>query len=168
MTKRTYGQKIIDHNAQNLTLDDDVIEYRKQIEHKLLADLSDVTNQALINPIYKDKDFYIVTLMKVERIGQAPRTFTLARQSCPTPVYKQSVWKYSRLSGNLQFLWSIPDAILYHHILKNQQKYLADKECADLAKFVILMESGELLTWIKQENGEKADALIINAKENVC
>jgi hypothetical protein len=35
-----------------------------------------------------------------------------------------------------------------------------DKECADLAKFVILMESGELLEWVKKENGEKRDAVI--------
>jgi hypothetical protein len=48
---------------------------------------------------------------------------------------------------------------LYYHIINNQLKYLNDKETAELAKFVILMERGELLQWVKKENGEKIDAV---------
>ena len=46
---------------------------------------------------------------------------------------------------------------------------IIDKETAELAKFVILMENGELLKWVKKENGEKIDAVIrIENEEQAC
>jgi len=169
MTRKTYGQTIIDHRAQNLTLDDDVIEYRKSMESSVMEGIQTTVKNAVNHPLYKNKDFYVVLLFKVERIGQAPRTLSFARLSCPTPVYKQSVWKYHCAGGSLEFLWSIPDAILYHHIIKNAPKYLEDKETVDLAKYVLLMESGELLQWIKKQNGEhKTDAVIKLNQEPTC
>lgn len=166
MPKKTYGQTIVDHREKNLTLDDDVIEYRQEMEPGIMRDIEQTAKKAKNTALYKGRDFYIVLLIKVERIGQAPRTLTFARRSCPTPTYKQSVWKYKTVSDTVEYMWTIPDAILYHHILRNSQKYLMDKECADLAKFVLLMESGELLDWVKKENGEKIDAVIKNNEEN--
>ncbi len=169
MSKKTYGQNIIDHRAKNLTLDDDIIEYRRQMEPSIINDIEETAKKAKSHPLYAGKDFYIVMLMKVERIGSAVRPIIFARQSCPTPVYKQSVWKYRTNSDTLDFMWTIPDAIMYYHILRNQKIYINDKECSDLAKFVILMESGALLDWIKKENGEKADAVIkLVSEENTC
>lgn len=167
--KETYGSKLIDHISKNNTLDDDVIEYRRKLESDILKEIDLTIEKTKKTSLYRNKDFYIVMLTKIERIGGVPRNLFLARQSCPTPVYRQSVWKYKHVSDQLEFLWCIPDAILYAHILNNKQKYLADKECAELAKFVILMESGELLEWIKRENGEKTDAVIkISQQEQIC
>ena len=166
--KKTYGETIIDHQGKNLTLDDDIIEYRRQMEPSILKDIAETAAKAQQNDLYRNKDFYIVMLIKKERIGQVPRTYIFARRSCPSPIYKQSVWKYRRNSDQLEFLWSIPDSLLYHHIMENLTKYLADKECSDLAKFVLLMESGELLEWVKKENGEKRDAVIKIDKESPC
>lgn len=165
--RETYGKIVYEHMGKH-ALEDDVIEYRRLMEPEVLHKIDVAIRQALNHPVYDNKDFYIVLLFKVERIGQAPRTFALARQSCPTPVYKQAVWKYHRSSGDLQFLWSIPDAILYHHICNNPAQYLADKETEHIAKFVLLMESGELLEWVKKENGGKKDAVIKINQEPVC
>lgn len=157
---KTYGQKIAQHLDQKHALEDDVIEYRRTMEKRVLLDIKNVAEQACKSPHYGTQDFYIVLLMKVEHIGQAPRTYVFARKSCPTPTYKQSVWKYHRESGSLEFLWSIPDKILYYHIVNNATKYLIDKETSQLTKYVLLMESGELVAWVKKENGELPDALI--------
>lgn len=159
MSKKTYGQIIEDHKKQDHGFDDDVIEYRRKMEPKIMQDVRDTAQKAYRDVAYMRKSFYVVLLMKVERLGQAPRTFAVARHSCPTPVYKQAVWKYHP-DGKEEFLWSIPDTVLYHHIVGNAQQYLNDKETADLAKFVILMESGELERWVIKENGEKQDAVI--------
>lgn len=166
--KDTYGSIMTRHNARELSLEDDVIEYRKAMEPDIVKNIENTVQNALREPQYSGKDFYIVLLMKVERIGGAPRTLVLARQSCPTPVYKQSVWKYHRASGSLEFLWSIPDGITYYHILRNKDKFLLDKELSQLTQFVLLMESGELLEWVKKENGEKIDAVIKITKETPC
>lgn len=164
--KKTYGQQIKEHQDKNLTYDDDVIEYRRQMEKFIVSDLHQKAHDASQHSLYRGKDFYMVILFKVERIGQAARTFCFARRSCPTPVYKQAVWKYHAKSGTLEFLWSIPDQILYYAILKDAPTLLKDKETKQLAQFCVLMESGELLEWVKKENGEKIDAVIFNKEMN--
>ena len=157
MVRKTYGEEVV-RALMNETMDDDVIEYRRPMEQEVLKNIEHTVKEALKSPIYTGKDFYIVLLFKVERIGSAPRTFVFARQSCPTPIYKQSVWKYHRNASSLEFLWSIPDMLLYYDVLRNGHQL--PKEEQELFKFVTLMESGELLEWVKKENGEKIDAVI--------
>ena len=167
--KKLAGEQILEHDNLRLEMEDDIIEYRRAMEPDIMKRIYNTAQEAKNKPNYINKDFYVVLLTTIDRVLRQPKVIPLARQSCPTPVYKQSVWKYKYASDTLEFLWSIPDSILYYHILRNQTKYLQDKECADLAKFVILMESGELLEWVKKENGEKLDAVIkINNEENAC
>ncbi len=167
--KKLAGQVVLEHDALALDFDADIIEYRRAMEPDIIGRLRDTANKSKNQDGYRGKDFYIVLITTIDPILRQPKLIALARKSCPTPVYKQSVWKYKNSSGELEFIWSIPDAILYYHILRNQSKYLTDKDTADLAKFVILMESGDLLRWVKKENGEKIDAVIkINKEENVC
>lgn len=167
--KKLAGQVILEHDSLRLDLEDDPIEYRKAMEPNLIQSLYDTGLKVKDHELYRGKDFYIVLVMTTCRVLRQPKFIPIARRSCPTPVYKQSVWKYRTKSGTLEFLWSIPSEILYYHILRNQVKYLSDKETADLAKFVILMESGEMLKWVKKENDHKIDAVIkINNQENLC
>ena len=167
--KKLAGQIIHEHDSLSLDLEADIIEYRRAMEPDIMARLRDTADKAKDQDGYCGKDFYIVLITIVDRVLRQPRIIPLARKSCPTPVYKQSVWKYKNTTAELEFLWSIPDAILYYHILNNQAKYLADKETQELAKFVILMESGELLRWVKKENGEKIDAVIkLDNEESIC
>lgn len=158
--KKAAGQQILEHDSLKLDLDDDISEYRKAMEPDIMARIYDTANKAKGQNGYTNTDFYIVLITTVDRVLRQPKVISLARKSCPTPVYKQSVWKYHNFSDTLEFLWSIPDQILYYHILHNKDKYLLDKETQDIAKFVVLMESGDLLEWVKKENGEKKDAVI--------
>jgi hypothetical protein len=158
--KKLAGQIIAEHHAKKLELEDDVIEYRRMMEKDILFGLNKTVHNAKDHPIYANKDFYVVMTKMIDRVLKQPRIISWARRSCPTPVYKQDVWKFIRSQGKLVPLWSIPDSILYNAILANSAKYLADKETEDLAKAVILMESGELLEYAKRENGEKIDAVI--------
>lgn len=167
--KKLAGQIINEHDALGLDIQDDIIEYRREMEPDIMARIRATAHEAKNKPGYIGKDFYIVLITTIDRVLRQPKIIPLARKSCPTPVYKQSVWKYKTGTSELEFLWSIPDMILYYHILNNKLKYMNDKETADLAKFVILMESGELLAWVKKENGEKKDAVIkINDEETAC
>lgn len=163
--KETYGQKIIKHQAKNLDLEDDIIEYRKQMERDVMQDIYRTAQTSKTHTLYQNRDFYIVLGFKVQKMGQAVQPLVWARRSCPTPVYKQAVFKYKHITGTLEFLWTIPDKILYYHILQNSHKYMANKETTDIAKFVVLMESGEMEKWVIRENGEKIDAIIKIKKE---
>jgi len=162
------GAKILEHDKLGLGFEDDIIEYRRAMEPDILKNIYETAQNAKDQEHYKDRNFYIVLLNVADRVLRTSRTVTVARLSCPTPTYKQSVWKYMHGSDGLEFLWSIPDSILYYHILHNKNQYLADKECSELAKFVILMESNELIEWVKKENGEKIDAVIKINKDEAC
>lgn len=164
--KKTAGQIIQEHNDKNYALDDNVVEYRRTMEPGIIGQLRNAVDKVKNQDLYKNKDFYVVMLITIDRVLGHPKFVFLARQSCPTPVYKQSVWKYKHSSGEIEFLWSIPDALRYAEILQNQIQYITNPEYSDLARTVILMENGELLKWVKKENGEKEDAVITIKKED--
>jgi hypothetical protein len=156
----TYGQQVLDHWAQKHTDDDDVIEYRRKMEPEILKNIHETAERSSKIEPYCGKDFYIVLAMKTERVGGVPRTWVFARQSCPTPTYQQSVWKCHHQTGALEYLWCIPDQVLYWHVIHNAHKYINDAETAGMAKFCLLMESNELIEWVIKENGEKPDGVI--------
>lgn len=166
--KKTIGQQILEHDQLRLSLDDDVSEYRKPIERDVMKDIRETAERAAQHELYKGKPFYVVLLKYVDRALRIPRFKTIARKSCPSPTYLQSVWKV-HVHGGLEYLWTLPDQLLYYHIVNNPQEYLQDKECHELAKFVLLDNSKELLAWVKKENGEKIDAIIRNIpQEDEC
>ena len=165
--KKTVGQQIQEHNDKNIPLEDNVREYTNEMAPLLLKIMYEAVNTALTSPLYHHKNFYIVLVKNVDKILGQPKFQCWARRSCPTPVYKQDVFKYHYLSGELEFLWCIPDQDRYWDIVRYPQKYLDKKETKRLARFVLMMESGELLEFAKKENGELPDALImINKAES--
>lgn len=160
--KKLAGQIISEHRAKyGMQLEDDHREYRREWERDTIKGMHECIAKALKEDIYINKNFYIVLSMRIDRMLLVPANLFIARQSCPTPVYGQAVWKYHSKSKSLEFLWSIPDKLLYFDVIKNAPEYLNSKEYSGLAKFCLLMESGELLEWVKKENGEKADGVII-------
>lgn len=160
-TKKTYGQRADEHWSKTHELEDDVREYTRAIGKDVMDRMHQVVGEAKDVEIYKNKDFYIVLLLRIQKLGQAFDPLVFARRSCPTPVYSQSVYKYHHLSGALEFLWNIPDRFRYYDIINRPQHYLQlGKDASETAKTVLLMESGELLKWVKKENGEKPDAII--------
>lgn len=133
-------------------------EQRWQAINKVAAETSRV--EPFVN-----KPFYVVMVKTNERTEERkPIDKFFPRLSCPTPGYNQDVFKYHPISGQLEYLWSIPRKARYWQIWNNRHKYLDNKELKRLASFVVLMETGELLQWVKKENGEKPDAVIkVNA-----
>jgi len=57
-----------------------------------------------------DGDFYVVVLNKKERLlHNVIRRYFLDRQSCPTPEYDQTVFRFVRSCHSLEYLWTVPD-----------------------------------------------------------
>lgn len=87
--------------------------------------------------------WYVVILHKRERLLEnVVRRYFFGRQSLPTPEYDQTVWRYYPSSGNLEFIWCIPD--------KNTTLYMYDRpgeiveEQKHLKKFVFDFINGTL------------------------
>ena len=105
-------------------------------------------------------DFYIVCLTKKERLMQnVMRGYFFARQSCPTPDYDQSVYKYIKEDDRLDFLWVLPSADVVNYMKNNPNHVEPDKYA--LLGFVTQFADGSLLRLAKKLNGEKRDSNII-------
>ena len=54
-------------------------------------------------------DFYIQVLNKSENlITTVIRNYFVSRQTCPTPNYDQTVYRFNRSSSEIEFLWVVP------------------------------------------------------------
>lgn len=109
-------------------------------------------------------DFYIVVITKNERLMQNVfRNYFLARSSCPTPEYDQSVYKYVKAYGHIEYLWTVPSADACEYLLENEQQLPKSEEL--LLTFVKQFYDDSLLMLSKQLNGElddKSDGIIIS------
>lgn len=98
-------------------------------------------------------NFYVVVLSKREKLmPNAIRTYVVARQSCPTPQFDQTVYHFDRRTGDIQYLWTVPDQqacleLYYHaHDVPREQHQLRD--------FVFEFYDGTLLKKAREYNGE--------------
>lgn len=100
-------------------------------------------------------DFYVVVLTKKERLMEnVLRNYFLHRSTCPTPDYDQAVYKYTRTSDRIEFLWVIPAKDICELMRENITR--VDKSEYDLLKFVIDFYEGSLLKKARMLNGEVA------------
>ena len=105
-------------------------------------------------------DFYIVVLTKKERLMQnVLRNYFFARQSCPTPDYDQTVYKYEREGDRIFPLWVIPNAAAVNFMDKNASIVPPDKY--RLLGYVKRFVDGSLLKLAKKLNREKRESNII-------
>ena len=64
------------------------------------------------------RDFYIVTVNQRFRLfSNVCRTYFIDRLSCPTPDFDQNVYRITRRSGEINFLWAIVLDIHYFVLL---------------------------------------------------
>ena len=106
-------------------------------------------------------DFYVICLTKKERLMQLVlRGYFFARESCPTPDYDQSVYKYHREDARLEFLWVVPKADAVNYMKNNP--HLVGTEQYGLLDFVLKFADGSLLRLAKKLNNEKKDSNIID------
>lgn len=101
-------------------------------------------------------NFYVTVITKKEKLTpNVIRHYFLARQSCPTPDYDQTVYIYNRIKDELQFLWVIPSKYTCLYLMKYRAD-LPQEEWA-LLKFVLDYNDGTLFRKAKELNGEKPD-----------
>ena len=102
-------------------------------------------------------DFYIVVETKWEKILERVfRNYFIDRLTCPTPNYDQSVFRYNRKLGQIEYLWTIPSQDASHH-LRDNAMYVA-KEEQGLLNFVLQFDQGILYRACKKFNNEKDDS----------
>lgn len=105
-------------------------------------------------------DFFIIVITKKERLmPNVLRNYFYARMSCPTPDYDQTVYRYSHLKEEVEFLWVIPSQDTCH-ILKDNALQIDPSE-RELLDFVLKFSDGSLFTLAKKLNHEAEDSPLL-------
>lgn len=98
-------------------------------------------------------DFFVVVLTKRERLmANVFRNYFVARQSCPTPSYDQTVYKYVRNGDELQFIWTLPNPAAIQNLLVH--KHELDPSFFPLLGMVLAFLDGDLDRKAQVLNGE--------------
>lgn len=154
-------QLIFEQSKEYKSVLDDIRDHTRVSSEARMANLYDTAKEATQRDPYAGRNFYLVLVITNDPGNyNKPVDRIFVRLSCPTPGYNQVVYKYHKDSGALEYLWTIPKKHIYHDILRRKADFLSDKDTKKLASFVLMMESGQLLEWVKKENGEKPDAII--------
>ena len=128
----------------------DPIALQREMQQKYLDSLIECAQRCKKN---FPGDFFIVVITKNERLMKNVfRNYFFGRQSCPTPDYDQSVFKYSAADDNISFIWTIPDQQT-SFMLKDNALIVAPEEQESL-KFVLDFADGTLYKLAKKLNGE--------------
>lgn len=138
----------------------DPIEIQRAIHHDYEKHFSECVDNALKTI---EGDFYVCVITKKERLmNNVLRNYFLSRSTCPTPDYDQTVYKYHRNSGTVEFLWVLPSKDTCE-LFKQNALQIAPEE-RHLLDFILMDSSGELLALSKKLNGEKKESIKLEGK----
>jgi hypothetical protein len=155
--KRDTVGKIITDLQKKAPESFNVVELERGMQENYMKELLDCVDQSC--SLY-EKEFYIVVLTKMERLSEKLlRNYFFARKSCPTPDYDQSVYKYNKESGKLDYLWTIPSKDACEHLAMHATEVVQSERM--LLGFVMSFLNGKLLEYSKKINGEEKDSNIL-------
>ena len=147
--KKTVGQQAYDIAASDtyaVTAIDQMRESLTDYEKEILECINRGIEQ------FKD-NFFVVVVMRLDDsmvTANVIRARFFPRKSCPTPDYNQDVYKYE--SGDLQYLWSIPDRTTCHTYIKNYKQVVPEEQ--HLLAMIIKFFNGDLDKLCMKLNGE--------------
>jgi hypothetical protein len=159
--KQTVGQQINDNLRKSNDFGSvNVIELQHAMQENYIKELRSVIDKDYNN---YPQDFYVVVLTKAERIlTNTFRNYFFTRHSCPTPFYDQTVFRYNKKAGRIEYLWTVPgkDECVY---LAHHASELPTKE-QELLSFVRMYVDGTLLKLAKKLNKETQEQGILYKK----
>jgi len=103
--KKTVGQEAIDR-LNNPDHTQTVVDTQREADKEYFDEIKKCVDT------HKswDTPYYIVVHQKKEQLLEnVVRRYFLARESLPSPQWDQTVWRYTPLSGDLRFVWTLPD-----------------------------------------------------------
>ena len=98
-------------------------------------------------------DFFIQVITKKEPLlKNVLRNYFIARQSCPTPGYDQSVFHYIRKDDEVSFLWVVPSKDTCQIFYANRDRIVPQEW--PLLEYVLKFNDGTLEKQCMILNGE--------------
>lgn len=156
MKKETVG-KVASDLMQKAPESRNPMEIQREMQKEYIDELIKCVND------HKSKyhgNFFIVVITKNEKLmPNVFRNYFFARQTCPTPDYDQSVFRYVRADEAIDYIWTIPSRDTCHH-LKENALYVAPEE-RELLSFVLQFSDKTLYKLAKKLNKEEEKSNLI-------
>lgn len=122
--KKTVGSEAV-KLLQNPDSKQGVVDTQREIDKEYLSEIKKCidAHKSLDDP------FYIVVIQKKERLLEnVIRRYFLARKTLPTPDWDQTVWRYNPKTGDLMFLWVLPDKNTAMWMASNPQDIVTEQK----------------------------------------
>jgi hypothetical protein len=108
-------------------------------------------------------DFFVVVITKQEPLMQnVLRHYFICRLSCPSPDYDQTVYKYTRATEIIEFIWVIPSRETCFTLKENSTQVVPAEY--GLLEFVLKFADGTLYKLAKSLNGEADDSALLSTE----
>lgn len=157
MTKKKTVGAIASELQQKTPETRDPIEIQREVHKDYIDNLKIAVDRGLLTMKH---DFYVTVIVKKEKLLEnVLRNYFAERSTCPTPDHDQSVYKYHYDSGNLEYLWTIPDIQTCEVFLRNVHLIVPEEQL--LLEFVLNFYNGELMRLCRKLNGENIETGIV-------
>lgn len=165
--KKTVGEATIEASKQDMQ--SDYIELEREINKGTASKKSyeEEVWETIDRGRKDDKitgNFYVVVLFKKERhLRNVVRRLFFYRQSCPTPEFDQTVYRYIKKGDVLEFLWCVPNNATVLNL--NMRSTLLPEDQNELKEMCRAFTSGDLDRLAERLNKEDASqpkGLILN------
>lgn len=104
--------------------------------------------------------FYIVVLLKKERIlNNVLRQYFFYRQTCPTPEYDQTVYKYIPEGDKIEYIWTVPDVETCNYLPLHKNSLKEDQLL--LLSMIEAFKKGDLEKWAAKLNNEPTQFILL-------
>ena len=132
-----------------------------ELSDGMLKDYMDNVYQCIDTSYNKfNNQFFIIVETKKEMLLQnVIRNYFFARQSCPTPIWDQSIYRYDKEKSELEYLWTVPSKDTCQLYMNNQGFIVLEER--QLLYFIKCYYDGTLLKLAKELNGEKPDSFLL-------
>lgn len=152
-TKKTVGQ-VSSELSQKAHESGSVVDKAREMQEDYMKNLLESVDRGCKDFI---GDFFTVVVTKNEKLmPNVFRNYFFNAIACPTPTYDQTVFRYNREAGRIEYIWTIPSKDACIHLLKNA--HLIHKDEQQLLEFVKKFADESLFTLAKRLNNEKEDS----------
>jgi hypothetical protein len=162
MTKKTLGSIVTDLNKQQTPEMVPVLLKAAEMKSEYMDNLLEAVDRGC--KMFPG-NFYIEVSSKKERLlDRVYRDMFTPLLACPAPFWDQTVFRYNRFDGQIEYLWTLPGMNEAYYMAEHSKEIMKQPDHTgekQLLGFVMMAVNGSLTKMVKKYNNEKEDSPLL-------
>lgn len=163
MGKKTLGSIVTDLSGKQQEKVS-IIEQQQAMQEEYMKNLFEAVDRGYKK--YPGNFFIHVETKQEKLLDKTFRNYFIDRSTCPTPNYDQSVFRYNRDAGQIEYIWTIPSRDTCFHFKLNALEISPEER--ELLKYIMYFDDGTLLKLCKKFNNEKLETPELIKENKIC